>query len=310
MIQATAPAKIILLGEHAVVYGQPAIAIPISGLRATAAAEPTTPGSGLQIVLSDTEVILPVKIQAETIDHPLNLMASQILSLLHELPPDLTITVKSEIPIASGLGSGAAISAVVGRVLSSALHQPIDNTQLNNIVYQVEKLHHGTPSGIDNTVIVHERPVYFVKGHPIDFFSVKGRFHFLIADTGVSALTRIAVGDVNKLYKDRPEHYQSIFESIGNLATQARTTLENGNPTELGSLMNQNHVLLKDLTVSSRELDQLVDAAQKAGAFGAKLSGGGRGGNMIALVSPETLPAIRSALIEAGAVRVFDTILV
>ena len=234
MIQATAPAKIILLGEHAVVYGQLAIAIPISGLRATAVAEPTTPGSGLQIVLSDTEVILPVKIQAETIDHPLNLIASQILSLLDEPPPDLTITVKSAIPIASGLGSGAAISAVVGRVLSSALHHSIDNAQLNNIVYQVEKLHHGTPSGIDNTVIVHERPVYFVKGQNLDFFSVTGRFHFLIADTGISALTRIAVGDVNRLFSERPEHYQSIFESIGNLVMQARTTLENGNPTELG----------------------------------------------------------------------------
>jgi mevalonate kinase len=309
MIQATAPAKIILLGEHAVVYGQPAVAIPVSGLRATAVADFNTPGSGLQIVLSDTEMILRVKIQAETIDHPLSLIASQILSLLNEPPPDLTITVKSEIPIASGLGSGAAISAVVGRVLSSALHHPLDNAQLNDIVYQVEKLYHGTPSGIDNTVIVHEHPVYFVKDQSIDFFSVKGRFHFLIADTGISALTRIAVGDVNKLYKDHPEHYQSIFESIGSLVKQARTALENGNKAELGFLMNKNHDFLKELTVSSPELDHLVDAAQKAGAFGAKLSGGGCGGNMIALVPTETLPAVRSALFEAGAVRVFETIL-
>jgi mevalonate kinase len=309
MIQATAPAKIILLGEHAVVYGQPAVAIPVSGLRATATAEPNAPGRGLQIVLSDTEIILPIEVQAEKTHHPLALIANQILSLLNAPTLDLTITVKSEIPIASGLGSGAAISAVVGRVLSSALHHPLNDTELNDLVYQVEKLHHGTPSGIDNTVIVYERPVYFVKGHNIDFFSVKGRFNFLIADTGVSALTRIAVGDVNKLYNDRPEYYQHIFEIVGGLVTKARTALENGNQAELGSLMNQNHIYLSELTVSSPELDRLVDAAQKAGASGAKLSGGGRGGNMIALVSTETLPTVRSALFEAGAVRVFDSVL-
>ncbi len=308
MIKATAPAKIILLGEHAVVYGQPAVAIPVSGLRATAIVEKNASGNGLQIVLSDIDRSLPINIE-DTISHPLGILANQILNMLKVSPPDLTITVKSDIPMASGLGSGAAISAVVGRALSSALQQPLNDEGLNDLVYQVEKLHHGTPSGIDNTVIVYERPVYFVKDSSTDFFSVNGSFHFLIADTGVSALTRIAVGDVNKLYKDQPEYYQHIFEMIGSLVAQARTALETGNQAQLGKLMNHNHTYLKELTVSSPELDRLVDTAQKAGALGAKLSGGGRGGNMIALVSKEVLPNIRSALFEAGAVRVFDTVL-
>lgn len=311
MIQVTAPAKIILLGEHAVVYGQPAIAIPVLRLRAVATAHKAVPGSGLQIVASDLGSSLKIATgTGEALsDNPIHVIASKALNVLGIEPPDLTITVQSDIPVASGLGSGAAISTVIARALALALETTFDNSVINDLVYEVEKFHHGTPSGIDNTVIVYERPVYFVPGRDIDFFSVKGSFHFLIADTGVGALTRVAVGDVKKLYQQRPEHYQPIFEAIGNLVAKAQAALETGDYLQLGSLINQNHAYLQELTVSSLELDRLVEAARKAGAFGAKLSGGGRGGNMIALVAKELLPIVRSALLDAGAVRVFETVL-
>ena len=310
MIQASAPAKIILLGEHAVVYGQPAIAIPISGLRATADVITADTGMGLRIVAPSLGMTLPITNIPHPEESPLNAIARLVLDKLEVADqPDLMLTVNSDIPVASGLGSGAAISAVIARALSAALNRILKVEDLNSLVYEVEKIHHGTPSGVDNTVIVYERPLYFVRGHEADFLAVGQTFHFLIADTGIPALTRVAVGDVSKLYEADPARYDQIFESIGKLVDNARLALESGKALRLGSLMDENHLYLRELTVSSPELDRLVQAAKDAGALGAKLSGGGRGGNMIALVMEDRIAAIRKALLEAGAVRVFETTL-
>ncbi|RMG89418.1 MAG: mevalonate kinase, partial [Chloroflexi bacterium] len=167
---------------------------------------------------------------------------------------------------------------------------------------------HGTPSGVDNTVIVYEQPVYFVKGQPIERLVFSEEYRLLIADTGKAALTRIAVGDVRKLYEREPERIQPVLDEIGEVVVQARLALEAGDSLTVGKLMWRNHELLDQLTVSSAELDALVAAARNAGALGAKLSGGGRGGNMIALVTEETRSEVREALIAAGAVRVFETV--
>lgn len=304
MIEASAPAKVILLGEHAVVYGQPAIAVPISSLRAIASVGPnTSAGQGLSIAAADRDEIWQV--EADSADNPLVLAAWLVLQTLNTAPPDITITAHSQIPAASGLGSGAAVSAALARALSMALNQPLDNETLNRIVYEVEKIHHGTPSGIDNTVIVYEQPVYFMRGQPIQRLNIGRPFTLLIASTGTSALTRIAVEDVQILYESRSQRIQPILDTIGRLVVEARRVIEAGQIPQLGPLMSQNHTLLQQLTVSSPELDLLVTAAVNAGALGAKLSGGGRGGNMIALVTPETSESVERALLDAGATRVF-----
>jgi mevalonate kinase len=307
MIKVTAPAKIILLGEHAVVYGQPAIAVPVSMLRATASVVSGASGRGLKLIASDLGISQYVTKNPHVDESPLNAIARLVLDKLEVDPPDLILTIKSDIPIASGLGSGAAISTVIVRALSAALKHSLNAEELNSLVYEVEKLHHGTPSGVDNTVIVYERPVYFVRGRSGNFLAPGHPFHFVIADTGVPALTRTTVGDVNKLYQAEPAHYDKIFAFIGNLVADARIALEGGNAVKLGSLMSQNHLCLKELTVSCSQLDHLVETALDAGALGAKLSGGGRGGNMIALVTKDKVSAIRKALLEAGAVRIFET---
>jgi mevalonate kinase len=309
MIQVSAPAKIILLGEHAVVYGQPAIAIPVSRLRATATARTTGVGTGLQVVASDSGVVSNVKSRENLEENPLGYPALLALRHLGLPSADLQITVNSDIPLASGLGSGAAIATVIMRSLSLALNTPLADKDLNNLVYEVEKLHHGNPSGIDNTVIVYERPVFFVRGQPIEFLTVNGLFRFLIADTGISAPTRLAIADVKRLYEDQPSYFQAIFHNIGVLVDQARDAIQRGDQLKVGALMSENHRCLQELTVSSPELDRLVQAAINAGAHGAKLSGGGRGGNMIALVSADNSLRVQRALIKAGATRVVETIL-
>lgn len=308
-MHASAPAKIILFGEHAVVYEQPAIAVPVSSLRASVTVEPNPAGSsGLHIVASDLNQTLPYDLVSQSIDNALTLTVRLVLEHLGAEPPAVLLTVRSEIPVASGLGSGAAVSTALARAISAALGRSLDNPALNAIVYEVEKVHHGTPSGIDNTVIVYEQPIYFIRGKPIEPIAIGAPLSFVIADTGQGALTRIAVGAVRDLYQSEPERIGSVIRAIGAVSAQARSAIERGDAHELSALMCQNHAYLQMLTVSSPELDALVDAALSAGALGAKLSGGGRGGNMIALVTPETQAGVEAALRNAGAARVVSTI--
>ncbi len=303
MISASAPAKTILFGEHAVVYGQPAIAVPVSGLRAFAEVHPGS--GGLRITSADLDI--PVVIDTEAVDHALALTARLVLKALDAAPPEAIISIRSDIPIASGLGSGAAVSTALARALCARLGRTIETAALNDLIYEVEKIHHGTPSGIDNTVIVYERPVYFVRGQPIETLRIGAPFTLLIGDTGKSASTRSAVAGVRELYDHDPQTIQPVLDEIGELVRQARMAIECGYHAVMGHLMTRNHLLLRKLTVSSPELDALVEAALGAGALGAKLSGGGRGGNMIALVTQETCAPVEAALRAAGAVHVFST---
>lgn len=307
MFSASAPAKIILFGEHAVVYGQPAIAVPVSSLRARAEVQPNA-GEGLRIIAGDLGEVIPVTVGADMVDSALFRTAQLVLQAAGAaVLPDVTITLSSDIPMASGLGSGAAVTTALARGLLAALGVTLSVDELNQLVYRVEQIYHGTPSGVDNTVIVYEQPVYFVRGESLEMLSVAQPMTFVIADTGEASPTRFAVADVRRLYDQQPEQIGSVIAEIGSLARMARQALEtDGDLSLLGQLMNQNHALLQQLTVSSERLDRLVEAARKAGAFGAKLSGGGRGGNMIALCQPDNHQQIEAALKACGAKQTYS----
>lgn len=308
--RAHAPGKVILFGEHAVVYHQPAIAVPLAAVQARAEAIPDDLGSGLTVHAPDVNRVLRVTGDLDQSDPLYNALIYPLelaLAALNAPVPDLAITIHSSIPIASGLGSGAALATALVRALALALGRPLSNSALNALIYEVEKRHHGNPSGIDNTVIVYERPVYFVRGAPPTPFTIAAPFTFVIGDTGVNSPTHLTVGDVGRLVEAEPERVTPIFAHIGAIADQARAAIEAGCPAALGPLMNENQTLLRALTVSSPELDDLCAAALRAGALGAKLSGGGRGGNMIALAAPDQAPVIAGALRDAGATAVFVT---
>ena len=132
-------------------------------------------------------------------------------------------------------------------------------------------------------------------------------FTIVIGDTGIASPTAVAVGDVRRAWQVDPDRYNGLFRSAGQIAKQARDLIENGDPDALGRLMDQNHELLRQMEVSSPALERLVAAARRAGAMGAKLSGGGRGGNMIAVADPTGTGKISDALIAQGAVRVIIT---
>jgi mevalonate kinase len=291
-----------------VVYGKPAVAAPVTQVsaRAIVQADPRAkPGS---MHIQAPAVGLDAFLANLPGEHPLAAAVNGVLSMLGVTRPSAcSLRITSTIPVASGLGSGAAVSVALIRALSAFLGHPLSDEQVSALAFEVEKLHHGTPSGIDNTVITYARPVYFVRGQPIDILRVAKPFTIVIGDTGISSPTAIAVGDVHRLWQKDPARYEALFDAVGRIARQARQVIEAGHPEELGELMDATHTLLQQMGVSSPELDHLVAAARQAGALGAKLSGAGRGGNMIALVLPANAGRVAEALSNAGAVRTITT---
>jgi len=309
---ASSPGKIILFGEHAVVYGRPAIAAPMTRIRAVATVEDSNV-SGILLKAPDLnfEKWLPDSSDNDPFARAVKVVleAGGIMQ-----PPNLVVTVRSSIPIASGLGSGAAMAAAVIRALARhlGLEELATDQQVSNLCFKVEKLLHGTPSGIDNTVVAFEQPVYFIRREPVNHvgtFTVAKPLHLLVADTGQASSTKVVVGDVRTQWQNNHTRYEELFDECGRIVREARLAIENGKPQRVGQLMVENQEYLRQMTVSSDALERLITASIAAGALGAKLSGAGRGGNMIALVHPGDEARIREILLSAGARNVLESIL-
>jgi mevalonate kinase len=306
MTKAHAPGKVILFGEHAVVYGRPAIAVPVTEVRAEVAVDPGPIRQGTRIVAQDVGRQFFLREAAE--DDPLARIVKLTLKRLGgPADPDLVITINSDVPIARGMGSGAAVSTALVRALVKHFDRWLPSREISDLVYQAERLYHGTPSGIDNTVIAFEKPVFFVKDEGWEFFWVGTPFLLAIADTGIESPTREAVGDLRRRYEAEPDRYRPLFDRVGEIVVQARAAIEEGQPGRLGDLMDENHQLLQQMGVSCAELDRLVAAAREGGALGAKLCGAGRGGNMISLVTEESRGRVDMMLRLAGAKAVIVT---
>lgn len=306
MALAYAPGKVILFGEHAVVYGRPAIAVPVTEVRAEARVERSVAGQGAVILAPDVGQRIVLHEASE--DDPLTRTVRLTLDAIKvDRDPDVTITVTSTVPIARGMGSGAAVSTALVRALAQYFDRWLSSRAISDLVYQSEILYHGTPSGIDNTVVAFEKPIYFVRDEGWEVFWVGEPFLLAIADTGVESSTREVVGDLRRRYDADPARYTPLFDEVGNIASAARISIEQGQIELLGRLMNENHTVLQSLGVSCPELDCLVAAALDGGALGAKLSGAGRGGNMIALVTEEVRGRVGMMLRLAGATRVLFT---
>ncbi len=305
---ASAPGKVILFGEHAVVYGRPAIAVPVFQVRAKAIVTVDPRSFPGLVKFQAPDIGLETSLYDLPEDHPLAaviLKAGAALKLNHI--PACNIKITSTIPIAGGMGSGAAVSVAILRAFSASLGHPLNDEQVSQLAFEVEVIHHGTPSGIDNTVITYARPVYFVKGKPVEILRVKQPFSIVIGDSGIQSPTSSVVNDVRSAWEADRVLYNLLFDTAGEIAAAARKSIEHGAVDKLGPLMDENQALLSRMGVSSPELERLIQAARSAGALGAKLSGAGRGGNMIALVTPETALEVAAAVERAGAVRTIVT---
>lgn len=308
MTTASAPGKIILFGEHAVVYGRPSIAVPVREVLATAEVTEIPHTAQGEIHIEAPDIKLDIWLHELNMDHPLARIIQLTLDEIDPaiLPP-LRLRITSTIPISSGLGSGTAVSIAIVRALSNHLGQPLPLHRQSALAFEVEKIHHGTPSGIDNTVVTYDQPIYFARGEEPEILQCNTPFTLVIGDTGRTSPTAVAVSQVRQAWQKDTPQYEAAFEAIGQIASQARMCIMQGRVQELGPLMNQNQALLEDIGVSSPELRTLIDAARASGASGAKLSGAGLGGNMIAMVDPDDADRVEVALREAGAVRTWRT---
>lgn len=308
-IFASAPAKAILVGEHAVVYGQPAIAIPLldTKTKVTIQALPLHP-EGTILIKSDS-INLDGSIEDLEVSHPLRTTINCVLEELQlKRSPSCRITISSEIPLKAGLGSSASISVVLIKAFSNFLGKNFNLNEISNLVFEIEKMYHNKPSGIDNTVITFEKPVYFQKGKEISFLNPGKTMTFLIADTGKKRNTSKAVSFLHQKWIQDHKYIESRIAEIGKIVREAKLFFEDGNLNGVGLLMNKNQEILTELELSSPELENLIHTANKEGALGAKLTGGGLGGNIIALVDSGKENNISTALIDAGACQVYSTL--
>ncbi len=290
------------------VYGQNAIAVPVTQVRARATISPNLLGETDQVLIDAPDIELKSYLNDLQKDDPIAVAVQGVMRYLKvEHLPSCTLRITSTIPVASGLGSGAAVSVAIIRTTAGFLGQPLPDEIVSELAYEVEEIHHGTPSGIDNTVVTYAKPVFFCKSKPIEIFTIKTPFTIVIGDTGIPSSTKKTVGDVRTAWESDRNRYERFFSIIDSIAITARQVIEGGSSEQLGILMDKNHLVLQEMGVSSPELDRLVETAREAGALGAKLSGGGRGGNMIALVDEGKAEVISEAIRRVGAVNTIIT---
>jgi len=289
-----AAGKVILLGEHAVVYGKHALALP---LPAAVSATVRESESGLSLAVPDWGLSRVIGTKGSDIDAAIRLILREV-----DIDQDnFAIRMRSTLPRAMGLGSSAAFAVAIVRAFDAAFELGLDDTRINDIAFACEKIAHGTPSGIDNTLATHARPMLFRNVDGLEFkeLELNERPPIVIASCDRAGSTHEQVAGVRVRYDDSPESYAAIFEQIDALSTAGAAALSKGDYEELGRNMNINHGLLNAIGVSTPDLEQMIDIARAAGAAGAKLTGAGGGGSIVALC-PDTTEKVSAALRSRG----------
>jgi len=298
--------KVILFNEHFVVYGIPSVAAAI-GDTTVAKVEDSE-----EFELLDNRPETPgyKKEKLEQQKDSLNRIFKAMNIDVEKNP--VKITLEGDLLAASGLGASAASCVAIARALSKHFNLNLDDEQINNVAYEGEKGYHGNPSGIDNTAATYGGVIWFQRkpdGNIIERIKLKEPVEIVIGNTGKVADTKKAVAGVRERKEKYPEKYNQIFEEARKLVFDARNALEDFDIRRVGELMNKNHKLLQEIEVSSEELDLLVEIALENGALGAKLTGGGLGGNMIALTPEKDLQKRVAGAMEKEGYQVIKTTL-
>jgi mevalonate kinase len=273
--------KAILLNEHFVVYGIPSIVSAIGKYTISKIEESSQPGWEINDNRKATPRYKEDKLEQQK---------DSINRMLEKLDIDLSkkgieITLEGSLFCASGVGASAASCVAIARALSDHYDLNLSDEDINDVSYEGEKGYHGNPSGIDNTASTYGGLIWFERAEnsKMDKITIPTPIEIILGNTGKVANTSEAVKGVRERKEKNPSKYTEIFNRAENIAYLARNALVNEDLVELGKLMNENHKLLQQIEVSSKELDFLVKLARDQGALGAKLTGGGLGGNIIAL---------------------------
>jgi mevalonate kinase len=299
--------KVILFGEHFVVHGVPGI---VSAIDATNDAEvkKATKGITVRDARKTAKGYAEEKKmqQLESIDRILKAMKIESKKVAFD------ILLGGTLPGFSGLGASAASSVAIARAIAEEYGLKFSDERINEIAYEAEKAYAGTPSGIDNTAATFGGLLWFKKNmkggrNIIEKLRIRKPVEIAIGSTGMVANTKAMVEGVAERKRKHPEEYDALFEQAEALALIGRKALLDFDLKKIGELMNENHHLLQDIEVSHEKLDRLVDVARKQGAYGAKLTGGGGGGCMIALTPGKKLQERVAKAIEKEGYEVLRT---
>ncbi len=277
--------KVILLNEHFVVYGVPSIVSAIDKVTTAIVERSDEPGWKL----GDNRPATP-----GYKDKKLDQQKDSIERVLKAAGVDPTqnpikITLEGNLVAASGIGASAASCVALARALSDEFDLGFSDDKINEIAYEGERAYHGNPSGVDNTAATYGGLLWFVRGKPIERISIRRPVEIVMGNTGLVANTEAAVKGVRERKEQNPKKYEKIFNEATELANMARKAIVDYDLRAVGKLMDQNHRQLQAIEVSCKELDHLVELARENGAYGAKMTGGGLGGNMVALTPGKDL---------------------
>ena len=282
--RSSACGKVILLGEHAVVYGRPALAVPIP---LAIEAVVRRGGTGVNLVI-------PRWGYEQTLKPETSQGVSRILSTLLDAldlgHQAMTIEVIPHVPRAMGLGGSSALAVAIIRALDHAYKLNLTNGRINELAFECEKAAHGTPSGIDNTVATYGAPLVFENRDDQPRFNeirLVEPLPLVIGITGKESLTATTVARVRAAWTNHSARYEGIFDQIAQLTSAGTDALISAHYTELGECMNLCQGYLNALQLSTPELEELIHIARANGAMGAKLTGGGGGGSIVALCPDE-----------------------
>jgi len=297
--------KVILFGEHIVVYGYPAI-VSAMGNTTTAVVEDGT--KGLEIVDSRPETPGYKEKKMGERDRALELMF-KFMDIDTQKTP-LKITLGGDLVCASGKGSSAALATSVARALNEHFNLGLNNNQINEISYEGEKGSAGTPSGIDNTASTYGGLLIFKKnleGGPnhIERMKIKEPVEIVLANTGITQETKEVVADIRSKKDAESEKYNKLFSNYMEIFDEAKKAIDDFDMKKVGSLMDEKQYILREMTLSCPEIEKIIETGKNAGALGGKLTGTGRGGSVILLTPGKELQEkVLKAIKESG----FDAI--
>jgi mevalonate kinase len=295
---AFARGKIILLGEHAVVYGHPAIASAIDR------------GVHAQATVTDGDVDrLSIAPWGQDVGPSADESAEALCRAFHVAldgrakdRPRLLVTCDVGLPSGAGLGCSAALGVAVIDAIDEVLGTPRSREALAEAAFAWEQVFHGNPSGIDNTVAALGGIVSFRRSAQLETVRPRRPLPMVVAYSGESSSTKVTVASVARQRERRPAEIDALFEAIASIVDNGRLAIEAGDLRGLGKLFDANHMLLSSMMLSTERLERLCGAARGAGALGTKLTGGGGGGCMIALVTDReaSLPVLAAIRAEGA----------
>ncbi|RII13484.1 mevalonate kinase [Streptomyces sp. YIM 130001] len=298
-----AHAKAILLGEHSVVYGAPALALPIPQLTATASAGWSSHRADSQGNLSFTMTGSASRAVVTRASDGLQQLAAAFKQRMR-VPgsPHLDVILDGAIPPGRGLGSSAANSRAIVLALADLFGRRLSDDTAFDLVQTAENLTHGRASGVDARTVGASRPLRFQAG-TVQQLAIGCEGLFIIADSGVAGSTKEAVDLLRDDFGRRPGAQDAFLRRATDLTEDATRALADGRIEDLGAQLTTYHGLLRDVGLSVDRIEAMVAAAQAAGSLGTKITGGGLGGCVLALTRTDQAREVTRELHEAGAVQ-------